>query len=301
MKHSSREWFGATRYWSFPVSVMPVVVTFTYLLSRGLVPAGAIPVVCAVLALTGAVVIHAAGNLLSDWADHRTGVDNADAFAVPNLVFGKFTPREYLVFSIVLFAVGAGIGIALTIIAGWRLLIIGVPGIILTAGYSFLKYHALGDLDIFIIFSVLIILGTGYVVTGGFVPESLVLALPVGIITVSVLHANNTRDMETDRKAGIKSFAMLIGGKASCILYIVYMVIPFAAVISAVIFRFLSPFALLCLPAAIPAWKNARQAAQYREKGIGAMTMLDLGSAKLQLVFSVLLSIGLAAGAVAGI
>lgn len=293
MKHSLKEWVATTRYWSFPVSAMPVVVTFAYLLSQGLVPSGAMPIVCAVLALFGAVTIHAAGNLLSDWFDFRTGVDNAEAFAVPFLVFKKFEPREYLIFSIVLFAIGCGIGLALTLLVGWQLLIVGGIGVILTAGYAFLKYHALGDLNIFVIFSILIILGTSFVVTGGYVWEALVLAIPIGVITVSVLHANNTRDIETDRKAGMKSFAMVIGGKASSVLYIIYMVIPFVAIAAAVAFRLLSPFALICLPAGILAWKNARQAAQFKEKGIEAMTMLDLGSAKLQLVFSLLLSIGL--------
>ena len=41
MKHSLKDWFVATRYWSFAVSTMPVVACFTYLFSKGLVPAGA--------------------------------------------------------------------------------------------------------------------------------------------------------------------------------------------------------------------------------------------------------------------
>ena len=293
MKHTVKEWIAVTRYWSFPVSSMPVVVTFAYLLSRGLVPCGIAPVVNFILALIGVVILHSAGNVLSDYFDYKTGVDNEDAFAVPNLVFKKFEPREYLIFSILLFAIGCGIGFLLVFLTGWKLLLIGGIGVLLTAGYSFLKYHALGDLDIFIIFSVLIMLGTTYVVTGELLPDALVLALPVGIITVSVLHANNTVDIESDGKAGMKSFAMLIGGKASAVLYRIYMAVPFVSVIAAVIAGLVSPCALVCLVAAIPAWKNFMAASHYDEKGIETMAGLDQASAKLQLVFSGLLSIGL--------
>ena len=293
MKHSAKEWLAVTRYWSFPVSTMPVVATFAYLLSLGMVPEGIKPVICFALALLGVVILHSAGNVMSDYFDYKTGVDNPEAFAVPNLVFGKFEPREYLVFSIILFVTGCGIGLMLTILTGWRLLVIGGIGVVLTAGYSFLKYHALGDLDIFIIFSVLIMLGTGFVVTGEILPQVLVLALPIGIITVSVLHANNTLDIVSDGGAGMKSLAMLLGGKASSKLYMVYMCVPFVSITAAVVAGWLSPFALLSLLAALPAWKNLKAASHYDEKGIGTMAGLDQASAKLQLIFSLLLSAGL--------
>ena len=103
MKHSVKEWFFATRFWSFPVPLMPVVVTFAYLCSVGAVAISGGLLVKFVLALLGVVSLHAAGNLLSDWFDFRSGVDNEKAFAVENLVFGRFQPREYLIFSIILF------------------------------------------------------------------------------------------------------------------------------------------------------------------------------------------------------
>ena len=293
MKHSIKEWFIVTRYWSFAVSTMPVIVTFAYLFSKGMVPAEVKSYVIFALCLLGVVLLHAAGNVLSDWYDFRTGVDNENAFAVPNLVFKHFEPREYLCFSIILFVAGCAAGIAITLLSGTGLLIIGGIGVLLTALYSFFKYHALGDLDIFIVFGVLTVLGTAYAITGSFVPEAMMLSLPVGVITVSVLHANNTFDTETDRAAGIKTFAMLIGGKASSILYRIYMAVPFVCIAAYVAAGWLHPLALLCLSAVIPAWKNFKKAAGFKTEGIAAMGGLDQGSAKLQTVFSGLLSIGL--------
>ena len=193
-KHSFKDWFTVTRYWSFPVSTMPVLATFAYLFSENLLPGGFKPYLVFILCLLGVVVLHSAGNVLSDWFDYKSGVDNENAFAVPNLVFHHFEPKEYLNFSIILFVVGVLIGVCIALLSGPALWIIGGVGVLLTLLYSFLKYHALGDLDIFIIFGILPVIGTAYAVTGVLHWDALVLSLPIGIITVSVLHANNTVD-----------------------------------------------------------------------------------------------------------
>lgn len=292
-KHSFKEWVAATRYWSFPVSSMPVIATFAYLFSKGILPLEWRSLLVFLLSVLGVIVLHSAGNLLSDWADYRSGVDNEQAYAVPNLVFGHFQPVEYLRMSIVLFVLGCIIGGGVVLLSGPAVLLVGAAGVLLTVLYSFLKYHALGDLDIFIIFGILTVLGSTAAATGAIVWDALVLSVPLGIITVSVLHANNTVDIETDGAAGIKTFAMLLGAKASSILYRVYMVLPFLCIVVSVCVGWLRPLALICLIAAVPAWKNFAQAGQFAQKGLDAMNGLDQRSAQMQLVFSGLLSLGL--------
>lgn len=296
MKHSLKEWFAVTRYWSFPVSVMPVVVTTAYL--AWIFEASLINWLNAVLALVGIVFFHAGGNVISDWADYRSGVDNENAFAVPNLVFHKFKPEEYLKFGTILLAVGVLIGLVLMLRTGWTLLLVGLLGALLTVGYSFFKYRALGDLTIFLNFSILPILGTTYVAIGSFYWEALVLAVPIGLITVAVLHANNALDTESDRAAGIKTFAMLIGVKASARLYVAYMIVPFVCVFASVLIGRLPWLSLLCLVALVAAVGNIRAARQYVAKGKDAFMGLDQKTAQLQLVFSVLLALGLVIAAI---
>ncbi len=296
MKHSLKEWFAVTRYWSFPVSVMPVVVTTAYL--AWIFEVSLISWLNAVMALVGIVFFHAGGNVLSDWADYRSGVDNENAFAVPNLVFHKFKSEEYLKFGAILLAIGVVIGLVLVLRVGWPLLALGCLGALLTVGYSFLKYRALGDLTIFLNFSILPILGTTYVAIGSFYWDALALALPIGLITVAVLHANNTVDIESDKKAGIKTFAMLLGVKTSAKLYVAYMIIPFICVFGAALVGRLPWLSLLCFVALVPAVGNIRAARQYVAKGKDALMGLDQKTAQLQLVFSVLLTLGLVVAAV---
>lgn len=272
---------------------MPVIATFAYLFSKGILPLEWRSLLVFLLSVLGVIVLHSAGNLLSDWADYRSGVDNEQAYAVPNLVFGHFQPVEYLRMSIVLFVLGCIIGGGVVLLSGPAVLLVGAAGVLLTVLYSFLKYHALGDLDIFIIFGILTVLGSTAAATGAIVWDALVLSVPLGIITVSVLHANNTVDIETDGAAGIKTFAMLLGAKASSILYRIYMVLPFLCIVVSVCVGWLHPLALICLIAAVPAWKNFAQAGQFAQKGLDAMKGLDQGSAQMQLVFSGLLSLGL--------
>ena len=71
------------------------------------------------------------------------------------------------------------------------------------------------------------------------------------------------------------------------------MAIPFICIIAAVLANRLHPLSLLSLIAVIPAWKNFKAASHYEEKGLETMMGLDQASAKLQLLFSGALSIGL--------
>lgn len=289
MKHTVKEWLVATRFWSFSVSAMPVIVTVTFLMWKGY----DIRWLCAVLALVGNVMFHAAGNVLSDWWDYRKGVDNEKAYAIPQLVFGQFTPREYLTFSSILFAVAICIGLVLTYLTGWELLIIGGIGALLAANYSFFKFRALGDIFVFICFAILPVIGTSFVATGAVEWPALVISIPLGIFTIGVLHDNNTVDIETDKEAGIRTLPMLFGEKTSVKIFIAYMIIPFIAVIVSCILGYLPWLSLVCLIAAGAAAGNIKAALGYFSKGRESMMGLDQKTAGLHMIFSILLAISL--------
>lgn len=291
MQHSIKEWINATRHWSFPVSIMPVLVTAAYLsCTNGF---AAIHWLYVILALIGAVLLHAAGNLLSDVGDFRSGADSEEAFAVPNLVKHIFTEKEYLTFSAILFAVGAAIGLVLTWLCGMTLLPIGIIGILLTLLYTKSKNVFLSDATIFVVFGILIILGTTFVAVGTLQLDVLILSIPVGLITLSVLHANNTVDINTDKAVGIHTIAMAMGENAAVKCYVAYQIIPFVFVVGAVLAKALPYPTLICLIAIIPATANIKKALAFYKQGREALFGLDISSAKLQLAFSLSLTIGL--------
>lgn len=289
MKHSFKEWMIAVRPWSFPASAMPVVVTLAYLNYAGY----QVNWWLGVWALLNIIVFHAAGNTWSDYFDYKKGVDREDTFGVKTLTGGMFTPKEIYNLSLGLLAVALLGGIGLMLCTGLPLLYIGIGGVLCTLLYPMLKFNALGDADIFCAYALLPMLGTSFVATGTFHYEVLWNAIPVGLITVGILHANNTRDMQHDKRANIKTFAMLMGNKASAYAYCFEMIFPFVWVVGCIVAGVLPYYSLLVLVALMPALKNASMAIKFLKEGMTAIANLDELTAKLQLIFSLLLSISL--------
>lgn len=288
-KHTLKDWILATRPWSFPASAMPVVVTTAYLFWKGF----DINWLLALWALVNVIIFHAAGNTWSDYYDYKKGVDREDTIGGTSITGGTFVPDEICKLSIILIAIAVCAGIALIFIAGLPVLYIGLGGFILTALYPWLKFHALGDADIFLTYSLLPILGTSFVTTGEFHYSALWLSIPIGLITVGILHINNTRDIVQDKRAGIKTFAMQIGGKASSWLYCFEVLFPFAWIAICVICGILPYWLLLVLLAFKPAMDNAKKAMRYPHEGMQAIIGVDEQTAKLQLMFSLLLTVSL--------
>ena len=297
-KHSLKDWVVATRPWSFPASAMPVMVTVAWCWSEG----HSVNWLLALWALVNIIFVHAAGNVWSDIADYRSGVDSADTFGVRQLVDGEFSVGEFRRLSLWLNAVAIAGGLALVALLGQlrglacacTLLFIGVAGILLSFLYPRLKYNALGDVVIALCYAALPMTGTSLIVSGAIRWEVLWLAVPVGLITVAILHANNVRDIETDQRAGISTFAMLTGRSFGAKLYAFEVLFPFFWLVALMAFGFASWWLLTTFAALPMAVKNASAMLSYEQQGPEAYARLDERTAQLQLVFSALLIVGLA-------
>ena len=174
---------------------------------------------------------------------------------------------------------------------GLPLLYIGIGGAACSLLYPPLKYRALGDVVIFLAYALLPTLGTCYVATGVVDWNVLWIALPVGLITVAILHANNTRDMRTDARAEIQTLAMKLGGKASMYVYCAEVLFPFGWIAGLIAAGTLPLWTLLVMPALVPAIGNVRVVSRFPGKGESAIAGLDEMTAKLQLLFSLLFTL----------
>ena len=288
-KHGFKEWVLATRPWSFPASAMPVLVTLAYLNWCDY----KINWIAGVWALLNIVIFHAAGNTWSDYFDYKKGVDREDAIGGMSIVSGQFQAGEIKGLAWCLLSVAVLAGIGLMLYAGLPVLYFGLAGSVLIMLYPWLKYHALGDLDIFLTYSVLPILGTSFVATGYLHKEVLWLMLPIGLITVGILHVNNARDIKQDKRAGIKTFAMLIGKRASVVFYIAELMLPFIGILVAAVCGAMPWWALVVVVALKPAIDNCRAMVKLSAEGMKALIGVDEKTAQLQLMFSLLLSISL--------
>lgn len=277
----------AVRPWSFPASAMPVIVTAAFLFWKGYEISWGF----AIWALLNIIVFHAAGNTWSDYFDFKKKVDADDTFGAKTLTTGMFEPKEIYRLSVALTVVAVAGGLALMALTGLPLLWIGLGGLICTLLYPMLKYNALGDLVILLAYAFLPTLGTSFVAAGGIVPSVLIVALPLGLITDGILHSNNTRDMKTDSRAGIRTMAMSLGVKSSAVLYGFEMIFPFIWVGVCSICGFM-PLAtiiiFMTLPVAIGCAKTMMNSV---EGGVHMIADLDVRTANLQLMFSLLLTV----------
>lgn len=283
------DWVIATRPWSFPASVMPVMVSSVWMFVSG----HSVNWWLALAAVVNIVLVHAGGNVWSDYHDFRRGVDREDTFGVKILTSGQFTPKQVWWLSVSLQVAAVAMGLVMVWLTGLTLLLFGIAGIALSLLYPPLKYHALGDVVILLCYAVLPMLGTTFIVGGTVVPQVLWLAVPVGLITVAILHANNTRDIETDARAHIHTFSMLTGRSVAIWFYVVELLVPYLWLLGLVLGGWLAwpaLTALLSLPLAVG---NVRQMFLCRSEGIKPMVRLDEATAKLQLAFSLLLIAGM--------
>ena len=90
-----------------------------------------------------------------------------------------------------------------------------------------MKYHALGDVVIFITFGPLSVLYAYMVHCCHFSLTPLVYAIPLVMNTEAILHSNNTRDIIGDKKAKVLTLAILLGFKLSYLLYLILIFVPY--------------------------------------------------------------------------
>lgn len=289
------DWVIASRPWSFPASLAPVLVVTAWLYWR----AAAQGVVamdwwCALLALLMLVLMQASGNLISDFYDHTKGIDLPGSLnGVRHIQSGKFLPREILHYGYACLAVAAVLGLGILMRCGWQATWLGVAGVLLVVCYPWLKAHALGDIDILLGYALLPALGVGYAVGGGWMWQPVLLIVPVGLVTVAILHANNTRDILNDTRAGIMTLSIGIGGRASQWVYalenaLAYLLIPVLCACGMISWLCMATW--LTLPMAYRNVSTMLHAQPLAEKPIATV---DQQTAQTQMAFCLLYTVSL--------
>ena len=298
-KNHIKNYLIAAHPWSFPASGMPALIAFTFVFysyTTGVFTD--INWINGILAVVGAVIFHASGNIMGDYYDYVNGVDGEyKTGPIRLLVTGYFKPKTILVYGLSVLAGGIILGIYLMLQSGLPLLFIGLLGILCSVFYYKLKYIALGELVIFIAFSQLIGLGVVYAMTSQLVWSSLLVVAPTGLLVVSILHANNTRDLVLDKQAGIKTQAIILGIDGSKIFYQTLMLAPYILVALIVNMQLLHVYSFAVLLSFPIALKGIKKMKQVRLDSLHEIKTLDVDTSKLVAIFSLLLIAGNVVGA----
>jgi 1,4-dihydroxy-2-naphthoate octaprenyltransferase len=286
-----RAWALAARVPTLPAAVAPVVVG-----SAAAAHDGRFEWIGAAGALIVSLAIQIGTNFSNDAFDFLRGADTARRLGPPRVTQAGLLPaRAVLNGAYVCFVLAAAVGAYFVAQYGWPILIAGLlsiaSGLAYTAGPWPIAYHALGELFVFVFFGLVAVAGTTFVQTGHVTPLALGAAVPVGLLCTAILIVNNLRDIETDRAAGKRTLAVLLGPGSTRVLYLACLA---AAAVSPAILRaaghvgphFWLPW--LTLPMMVALAHTVRPGADA-----AALNRALKGTARLHLIFALLLAASL--------
>jgi 1,4-dihydroxy-2-naphthoate octaprenyltransferase len=245
------------------------------------------------------MALQVATNMLNTYGDFMSGVDSAaSASTCPQLTSGRFTPQELYRGAMAAFVFAGIIGVGLAFARGPEILPFGLLGIaggyLYTNGKRPYKYLGLGPYGVFMLMGPLMVLPAFFVQAGHFSLLPLPGSISIACFVAAIMHANDIRDIEFDRAAGIRTLAMRLGVKKSVRLYSTLTLGGFAVLGLSVVNGFLPLFCLLpCLM--LP--RLVREILAMRKAGYD-FTPLEALSGKFHLQFGLLLTAGLIAAIV---
>lgn len=221
----------ALRPWSFSCSLVPVLLGCTLAYKNTGVFSPLILVISCVTALS----VHAAGNLVNTYFDYIKGIDSKKSDD-RTLVDSILTTDEVVGLASIVYCVGCLGFLALVALSPAKMEHLalvyfgGLSSSFLYTGGAALKYIALGDLIIMIIFGPVSVIFSYMAQTGTISWSALFYALPSALSVEAVLHSNNTRDMNSDKVAGIATLAIILGPALSKLLYGILLFTPYVMV-----------------------------------------------------------------------
>ena len=181
------------------------------------------------LTLLGASLFHLGTNVMNDYFDHTSGVDEANLTPTPfsggsRLVQrGLVEPRSLRNLAWGFYTGGTLVGLLLLALTGPGLLIFGLAGFLLgflyTAPPIRLIHRGLGEIAVGLGFGPVMLLGAYWVQTQELSAAAWYVSIPVGILIAAVLYINEIPDRMWDEKAGKRTLVTRVSPEVSIIGY----------------------------------------------------------------------------------
>ena len=291
-----KDWIAGARPRTLPAALVPVLVGTAAAAGmngdtnalKGLV------IWRFVAALVVSLALQIGVNYANDYSDGIRGTD-ADRVGPMRLTgSGRKSPGAVKRAAFLSFGVAAVAGLGLAAATSWWLIAVGLVAIaaawFYTGGPRPYGYAGLGEVFVFVFFGVVATTGSAFVQIERITPLTLLVSIPVGLLTTALLVVNNLRDIPGDTEAGKRTLAVRLGDKRTRIFYIALVVLPFFTV----------PF--LCGLSQRPAGAFsmfavllARKPVQRVIEGARGPALIPVlgATGRVQLAFGVLISVGL--------
>ena len=285
-------WVQGARPRTLGASITPVVV--------GTAAAGVLVAWRFVAALLVGLGMQVGVNLANDYHDGVRGVDTPERLGPPRLTSSGLAPARSVLFGALACVFVAGLsGLALAAVTTWWLVPIGALAMLALWLYSGgprpYAELGLGEVMVFLFLGVMATAGSAYVQAETVPAAAWWASVPMGLLAVAILVANNLRDIPTDAVAGKRTLAVRLGDRTRS-LYRVCIVGAFAAIVLGTLVDVLddgsglSPWSLLALAATVAALGPFQRVGQAEGRDLIPVLV---ATARLQVVFGALLALGL--------
>lgn len=215
------------------------------------------------LAITfGLIFAHAANNLLNDYTDFTRGVDQDNYFRTmygpQTIAHGLLSKRQLLSYAAVTGLIAFGLGIALMAYKQWDatiLLLIGL-GAFFVLFYTWpLKYIAMGEIAVLLVWGPLMIGGGYYVMSQQWDWNVVWASLPYVLGVTTVIFGKHIDKREVDLAKKIYTLPVILGEKLSRYAVLGMMFLSYILVIALIATRYFTPVMLIVI-FAIPSLKS---------------------------------------------
>ncbi len=233
-----------------------------------------------VLAMIGVTLAHVAVNLFNELSDYKTGIDD-NTTRTPfsggsgSLQRKDTSPRSVLAAAVVTLTIAFAIGIYLSWVSEWTLMLFIAAGGFATVFYtSHMSRWVVGELAAGSCLGTFVVLGTYFAQASTLTSTVIWLSIPPGILTALLLLLNEFPDAEADLVGGRKHLVIVLGRKRAALLYTItlalsYLILVFGVVVGR--FPLTVLLALLTLPLAVKAVSGALKHGADLEKLVPAL------------------------------
>ncbi len=260
---------------------------------------GEISVLHAIVAFVGAVAAHISVNALNEYYDFRSGLD-ARTLPTPfsggsgTLQARPEAARSALVTGLATLVLVALIGIYFLFVWGLALLPLGLLGLVLV--YTYTNWLTRSPLLCLIApglgFGTLMVMGTDYVLSGSYTWTAFIASLVPFFLVSNLLLLNQFPDVEADESVGRRHYPIVIGRRASSLIFGAFLLGTYLAVVVGWALDLLPTAALLGLLTLIIAVPVGIGAYRYADDVEKLMPSLGL-NVLLTVLTPILVAVGL--------
>ena len=278
------KWVLGARVRTLPAAIAPVVVASSlagneFNWSR------------AILALAVGIWLQIGVNFANDYSDGIKGTDDDRVGPIRLVASGLASANSVKRAALFSFLIASIAGLWLSLLTSFVLIPIGLICIAAAWGYTGGKnpygYRGLGEISVFIFFGIVATVGSFYVQTERITLMSFIVAIPMGALSCAILTVNNIRDLDKDKIAGKRTFAVRIGDLKARRIYVSLLILAHIAAVATFI-----PTTLLTLIAA-PLTFTLSKLVLSQASGASLIPALSR-TGKLQLLFATLFAVALA-------